>query len=149
MQGTGKSGSDSFSILKIFKGLFRSAGNIINRLHFGLQSNNLPLPALHYTPSPTESRQDNSALEHNPRLILQLTCCLRQPNATAIPRQCPCKHEIPSFDPPCGVDNNREWRRYIFTYYHDGAQWDLVIPAWSKEDAQARINKLPFAQYVG
>jgi len=37
----------------------------------------------------------------------------------------------------------------MFQYYHDGAWWGFDIPAWSKEDAQARINKIPFAQYDG
>ena len=37
----------------------------------------------------------------------------------------------------------------MFEYYHDGATWGIDIPAWSKEDAQSRINKMSFARYVG
>jgi hypothetical protein len=37
----------------------------------------------------------------------------------------------------------------MFQYYHDGAWWGFDIPAWSQEDARARIDRIPFAQYVG
>jgi hypothetical protein len=37
----------------------------------------------------------------------------------------------------------------MFDYYHDGATWSFDIPAWSKEDAEARLNKIPWAKYVG
>jgi hypothetical protein len=37
----------------------------------------------------------------------------------------------------------------MFEYYHDGATWGIDIPALSIEDAQARINKMCFAKYLG
>jgi hypothetical protein len=80
---------------------------------------------------------------------LQLSCCLRQVTSTSNNPAHPCKCDKPSFGPPCGVDNGKKWRRYIFQYYHDGAWWTFDVPAFSQEDAQARINKISFAQYVG
>lgn len=121
----------------------------MNRLHADSRSNNPPSRELNCSASPKLLHQDNPACCDSPHLTLQLTCCLRQVNATATPPYCPCNNDISSFSPPCGIDNGKAWRRYIFTYYHDGSWWDLIIPAWSKEDAQDRINKISFAQYVG
>jgi len=121
----------------------------VNRLHADSYSNNPPSLEQKRFVSPNLSHEGNPAYCCSPHLTLQLTCCLRQLNATAIPPTCPCNNEIPSFSPPCGIDNGRAWRRYIFTYYHDGSHWDFIIPAWSIEDAQNRINKISLAQYVG
>jgi len=38
---------------------------------------------------------------------------------------------------------------YLFEYFHEGSWWMLEIPATSPEDAEARLNKLPQAQYLG
>ncbi len=38
---------------------------------------------------------------------------------------------------------------YLFERLHHGSRWSFEVPAASVEDAQARINKLPLAKYVG
>lgn len=38
---------------------------------------------------------------------------------------------------------------YLFRYYYEGSWWSLEIPATSPEDAEARLQKLPQAQYLG
>ena len=43
----------------------------------------------------------------------------------------------------------RQTRTFLFSYYHDGAWWDLSIQAYDREDALARHKKLPNARYDG
>lgn len=117
-----------------------------NRLQ---EESNLPLSERCHSASRELSHQDSPACCYSPHLTLQLSCCLRHVDASANIPECPCKYDMSYFDPPCGVENGKSWRRYIFTYYHDGAWWDMMIPAYSVNDAQARINKISFAQYVG
>lgn len=38
---------------------------------------------------------------------------------------------------------------FLFDYYHEGDWWSLEIAADSREDAEARLRKLPHARYVG
>lgn len=40
-------------------------------------------------------------------------------------------------------------KTFLFTYNHDGAQWNLEIQATSVEDAKARIGKIAYATYDG
>ena len=40
-------------------------------------------------------------------------------------------------------------REYLFEYFHDGAWWGCSVWASSREDAEARIKKMPLATYVG
>lgn len=49
------------------------------------------------------------------------------------------------------MDNtpDENYRTYLFEYFHEGSRWSFEIPANSLEDAQARVNKLPLAKYVG
>lgn len=42
-----------------------------------------------------------------------------------------------------------EFKTYLFTYYFDGAHWQLPIKAKTPEEAQARLNRIPYAQYTG
>jgi hypothetical protein len=44
---------------------------------------------------------------------------------------------------------DQSFGKYLFEYYHDGAQWSIVIPASSEEDAKERIRKLPYARLLG
>ena len=46
------------------------------------------------------------------------------------------------------VDEER-FSIHLFQYFHEGSWWTLEIPATSQEDAEARLNKLPHAQYLG
>ena len=45
------------------------------------------------------------------------------------------------------MDNS--FKTYLFKYFHDGSEWLLEIKASSLDDAQARINRLPWAKPVG
>lgn len=38
---------------------------------------------------------------------------------------------------------------YLFEYHHNSEQWSISIWAEDRKDAQARMNKLPLARYVG
>jgi hypothetical protein len=40
-------------------------------------------------------------------------------------------------------------KTFLFRYFHNGSWWTLEIPGTNREDAQARVNKLPLAQYQG
>jgi len=44
---------------------------------------------------------------------------------------------------------DQSFSKYLFEYYHDGAQWSIVIPASSEEDAMERIRKMPYARLLG
>jgi hypothetical protein len=44
---------------------------------------------------------------------------------------------------------DEQFPKYLFEYYHDGAWWNIVIPARSREDAMERINLMPRAKLVG
>ena len=52
-------------------------------------------------------------------------------------------------------NTNREadadrFKTYLISYHHEGAQWNLELPARSyDEDARARLKKLPLAQIDG
>ena len=39
--------------------------------------------------------------------------------------------------------------RYLFEYRHEGAEWALEIRARDLNDAKARLQTLPWAQYRG
>jgi len=41
------------------------------------------------------------------------------------------------------------WETYLFEYNHDGYTWCFEIKASSPEDARERLNKLPYANYLG
>ena len=40
-------------------------------------------------------------------------------------------------------------KRYLYTYHHNNTEWSLIIHADSREDADARIKKIPMARYDG
>lgn len=40
-------------------------------------------------------------------------------------------------------------KTYLFKYHHEGSWYSLELPAESFEDAEARLSKLPHAQYLG
>lgn len=42
-----------------------------------------------------------------------------------------------------------EFKRYLVSYRHDGAQWNIEIPATSREDAEQRLNQLHFGRVDG
>lgn len=42
-----------------------------------------------------------------------------------------------------------KFKSYLYRYFHEGTWWQFEIQAASAEDAQARVNKLPLAQYLG
>lgn len=44
---------------------------------------------------------------------------------------------------------SEEWNTYLFEYQHDSATWSVEIKARSEQDAQARLEKLPHAKYLG
>lgn len=41
------------------------------------------------------------------------------------------------------------FKRYLFEYRHDGAEWALEIAATSPQDAQERLKTLPWAHLKG
>lgn len=41
------------------------------------------------------------------------------------------------------------FKTYVLTYRHDGAEWTLELPAKSWDDARRRINSLCFARIDG
>lgn len=42
-----------------------------------------------------------------------------------------------------------EYRKYLLEYYHDGAWWNLTIPATSEEDVFDRIGQIRNAKLLG
>mgnify|MGYP001558734045 CR=1 FL=1 len=42
-----------------------------------------------------------------------------------------------------------DYKTYLFTYHFDGASWQLPIKAKTPEEARARLNRAPYAQYTG
>jgi hypothetical protein len=42
-----------------------------------------------------------------------------------------------------------EFKRYLVSYRHDGAQWNIELPATSYEDAQRRLGQLPYGRVDG
>lgn len=44
---------------------------------------------------------------------------------------------------------NKETRKFLCSYYHDGSDWSMTIDAYDVEDAQARVKKLGFLRYDG
>lgn len=42
-----------------------------------------------------------------------------------------------------------EFKRYLFEYRHEGAEWALEILARDADDARERIKRIPWAQYQG
>lgn len=42
-----------------------------------------------------------------------------------------------------------EYKTFLFTYHYDGANWEIPIQAKTREEAQARINRIPYAMYTG
>jgi len=42
-----------------------------------------------------------------------------------------------------------EFRTFLFSYRHDGAEWSLEIKAKNEHDARDRIARLQFATYDG
>ena len=43
----------------------------------------------------------------------------------------------------------RESKRYLVSYRYDGAQWNIELPAASREDAQQRLGQLHFGRVDG
>jgi len=51
---------------------------------------------------------------------------------------------------PAMVDaNGYSWWHFCFEYDWEGAIWGFHICARSKEEAEARLKRLPLARYVG
>lgn len=42
-----------------------------------------------------------------------------------------------------------EFKRYLVSYRHDGAQWNIELPATSKADAEQRLSQLHFGRVDG
>lgn len=42
-----------------------------------------------------------------------------------------------------------EFKRYLVSYRHDGAQWNIELPAASLEDAKRRLSQLHFGRVDG
>lgn len=45
------------------------------------------------------------------------------------------------------MDDN--FKRYLFEYSHEGAEWSLEIRARDLDDAKARLAAIPWSQYRG
>jgi hypothetical protein len=42
-----------------------------------------------------------------------------------------------------------EFKKYLVSYRHDGAQWNIELPATSFEDAERRLSQLTFGRVDG
>lgn len=42
-----------------------------------------------------------------------------------------------------------QFKRYLFEYRHEGAEWALEVRARDLNDAKARLAALPWSQYRG
>lgn len=42
-----------------------------------------------------------------------------------------------------------DYKRYLFDYRHEGAEWSLEIRARDLDDAKARLAAIPWSQYRG
>lgn len=42
-----------------------------------------------------------------------------------------------------------DYKTFLFTYRYDGANWELPIKAKTPEEARARLNRIPYAEYTG
>lgn len=42
-----------------------------------------------------------------------------------------------------------EFKNYLVSYRHDGAQWNIELPATSIEDAERRLGQLHFGRVDG
>lgn len=42
-----------------------------------------------------------------------------------------------------------QFKRYLVSYRHDGAQWNIELPATSHEDAKQRLSQLHFGRVDG
>jgi hypothetical protein len=42
-----------------------------------------------------------------------------------------------------------EYKRFLFEYRHEGAEWALELSARDLDDAKARLKALPWAKYKG
>lgn len=42
-----------------------------------------------------------------------------------------------------------EFKRYLVSYRHDGAQWNIELPAASFEDAERRLSQMHFGRVDG
>jgi len=42
-----------------------------------------------------------------------------------------------------------KFQTHVFSYSHDGKQWEIEIPAKDADDARLRIGKLAYAHYDG
>lgn len=45
--------------------------------------------------------------------------------------------------------SDSEFRTFLFSYQHDGAEWSFEIKAKDEQDAKARVERLYFATYDG
>lgn len=43
----------------------------------------------------------------------------------------------------------KEFKRFLVSYRHDGAQWNIELPATSLEDAKQRLSQLHFGRVDG
>lgn len=42
-----------------------------------------------------------------------------------------------------------EFKRYLVSYRHDGAQWNIEVPATSQQDAERRLSQIHFGKVDG
>lgn len=43
----------------------------------------------------------------------------------------------------------KDFKTYLISYRHDGAQWNIELPATSFEDAERRLGQLHFGRVDG
>ena len=46
-------------------------------------------------------------------------------------------------------ETEEEFTNHLFTYRYQDEEWSFVIPATSKEDAEARLAQMQWARYEG
>lgn len=44
---------------------------------------------------------------------------------------------------------DQKFKTYLVSYRHDGAQWNIELPATSQEDAERRLSQLTFGRVDG
>ena len=44
---------------------------------------------------------------------------------------------------------DKQYKRYLVSYRHDGSQWNIELPATDREDAHRRLSQLTLGRIEG
>lgn len=61
----------------------------------------------------------------------------------------PCNNNT-SYEPPfSGKDENGEWKTYLVEYEFNGETWSILLPAYSWQEAQFRLQAIAQGKILG